>query len=311
MSKVYSHRLLIILSFIAIYFIWGTTYLAIVVGLEGFHPFFMASVRFIIAGVILVGYSLFKGEKLPTRPSLVKNLFIGMVVLCGGQGLLIWSEQYIASGYASVLVATLPIWFVVMDRKHWKTYFSNPYIIVGVILGFIGIVILFRDQLNAPLLDKNVQLQLLASILVLIGAMCWVTGTLYHRSRPAPGSIFHNLGWQLLTSSGICLLISFFLGEWDTSPIREISFNAWSAVVYLSVAGSILAFIAYTWLLKEMPSAIVGTYAYINPVVAVFLGWLLAEEVITTQQMIGMLIILISAVLVNLNRSKTTAKLKM
>lgn len=298
------NKVLIVLAFIAIYFIWGTTYLAIVIGLQGFQPFFLAAVRFVIAGVLLVGYALLKGESLPSRSSILKNTFIGLIVLCGGQGLLIWSEQYIASGYASVLVATLPVWFVLMDRRHWKLYFSNVYIISGVLLGFAGIVVLFYDKLNEPLPVENLQLQILASAMVLFGAMCWVMGTLYHRSRPAPGSMFHNLGWQLLTSSLLCLIISYALGEWETTPFLNASFDAWSAVVYLSVAGSILAFAAYTWLLKEMPSAIVGTYAYVNPVVAVFLGWLWAGEAISSDQMIGMVIILISAVLVNLNRGK-------
>lgn len=303
-----SNKLLIACAFFAIYIIWGTTYLVIVIGLQGFQPFFMASLRFVIAGVLLVGYAMWKGEQVPPGASILKNTFIGLVVLCGGQGLLIWSEQYIASGYASVLVATLPLWFVILDRRHWKLYFSNPYIILGVLLGFVGIIVLFRERLADPVPGENVELQLLASALVLIGAMCWVTGTLYNRSRPAPGSIFHNLGWQLLTSSVLCLIISVLLGEWEETPFRDTTWNAWSAVVYLSVAGSILAFVAYTWLLNKMPSAIVGTYAYVNPVVAVFLGWLWAGEVITADQMTGMVIILVSAVLVNLNRTKAAKK---
>lgn len=304
MKNALSHRVLVILAFLAIYLIWGTTYLAIVIGLKGFTPFMMASIRFLVAGVLLVGYSLWKGEQMPSRASLIKNAFIGLVVLAGGQGLLIWSEQHIASGYASVLVATLPIWFVVMDRKHWQRYFSNPYILIGVVLGFIGIVVLFRDKLTETLPVENIRLQIIASIAVLFGGVCWVVGTLYHRSRPAPGTIYHNLGWQLLWGSVICLGIGLLTGEGGRFSWADASLTSWSAVLYLSVAGSIIAYIAYTWLLNEMPSAIVGTYAYINPVVAVFLGWLLAGEVITSPQLVGMVIILVSAVLINVNRSK-------
>lgn len=303
-KKALSYRFLIMLAFLCIYLIWGTTYLAIVVGLEGFPPFLMASIRFLVAGLMLVSYSLFKGEGFPKKSSLIKNAFIALVVLAGGQGLLIWSEQHIASGYASVLVATLPIWFVVMDKKHWKLYFSNPYILGGVALGFAGIIILFRDKLTEPLPAAQIHLQLVASVAVLFGAMCWVVGTLYHRSRPAPGTLYQNLGWQLLCGAVICLLISLSMNELDTFAWSQTDLTSWSAVLYLSVAGSIMAYIAYTWLLNEMPSAIVGTYAYINPVVAVFLGWLLVGEVITTPQMVGMLIILVSAILINLNRGK-------
>lgn len=302
MTNTRTYFLLLILAFAAIYLVWGTTYLAIVIGLEGFPPFMMASVRFFIAGVLLVGYSLIKGEKLPGKSALIKNAIIGLVVLVGGQGLLIWSEQYIASGYASVLVATLPIWFVVMDRANWHFYFKNIYILLGVVLGFSGIVILFRDKLAEPLPNETIQLQLTASILVLIGGMCWVVGTLYNRSRPAPGSLYRNLGWQLLFGFVFSGVLSLLFGEsYDNNAA---TLKAWIAVIYLSVAGSIVAYVAYTWLLNQKPSAIVGTYAYINPVVAVFLGWLLADEVISTRQIIGMVIILVSAVLINVNRTK-------
>ncbi|RED96607.1 EamA family transporter [Marinoscillum furvescens] len=300
-----SDRILVILAFFVIYFVWGTTYLAIVIGLHGFPPFFMAAMRFLIAGVLLVGFSLYKGEKLPDRSSIVKNAIIGLVVLTGGQGLLIWSEQYIASGYASVLIATLPIWFVVMDRRHWTLYFSNPFILAGIIIGFAGITMLFRDQLVNGQEDDDVMLQLLASVAVLAGGICWVGGTLYHRSHPAPGSMQHNLGWQLLMGAAICMTISGICGEYPDITLST-DMMSWAAVIYLALAGSIAAFIAYTWLLERIPSAIVGTYAYINPVVAVFLGWLLADEKITAFQLSGMSVVLVSAILINVNRNKVS-----
>lgn len=299
-----SDKLLTIAAFAAIYFIWGTTYLAIVIGLEGFPPFLMASVRFIIAGVLLVGYCIYKGEKFPSATALMKNAVLALIVLAGGQGLLIWSEQHIASGYASVLVATLPLWFVIMDKTNWKTYFSNPYIIIGVVLGFFGILILFKDTVSGSLGAENARLQIIASIAVLIGSVCWVAGTLYNRSRPAPGSIYLNLGWQLLIGSVICIIISFSFGELTSFHFTSVEWRAWSAVLYLSIGGSIIAFIGYTWLLTRKPSAVVGTYAYINPVVAVFLGWMFAEETISGNQFLGMTIILASAILVNITRAQ-------
>ena len=300
----FSYRVLILLSFLAIYVIWGTTYLAILIGLTGFPPFMMASIRFIIAGVILVGYSLIAGEGFPRKSSIIKNAFLGLVVLAGGQGSLFWSEQHITSGYASVLVATLPMWFVAFDKANWKYYFSNPYILSGLIIGFGGIVLLFHDKLNESLSEEQLHSQLMASVVVLFGSMCWVTGTLYNRSRSAPGSIYSNLGWQLLCGAVICFLISWMSGEFEVLDWSKAGFMAWAAVLYLSIAGSVIAFIAYTWLLKEKPSAIVGTYAYINPIVAVFLGWLAADETINFKQFVGMTIIIFSAVLINLNRGR-------
>lgn len=294
------NTLLIILAFGAVYFIWGTTYLAIVIGLESIPPFTLAAFRFLIAGVLLVGFSLFKKESIPPASSLLKNALIGIVALVGGQGLLIWSEQYIASGYASVLVATLPIWFVVLDKSNWGFYFKNYYILAGVILGFGGIGILFGEKLST---SSN---ELIASSVVLFGAICWVAGTLYNRSRPAKGSLYRNLGWQLIFSSIICTILGWSLGEEVYELFHSSSTSIW-AVVYLAIAGSIIAYIAYSWLLTKIPSAIVGTYAYINPMVAVLLGWMLANEQITLQQIIGMAIILISAILINLNRNKLSS----
>ncbi|MBL6445628.1 EamA family transporter [Fulvivirga sp. 29W222] len=303
-----SSKLLIVLSFAAIYLIWGTTYLIIAIGLEELPPFLMASLRFIIAGVMLIGYCLIKKEKLPSTSSILKNTFLGLIVLVGGQGLLIWSEQYIATGYASILVATLPIWFVIIDKSNWKIYFSNPYIIMGVVLGFLGILLLFQDTLNSSSFSNDVAQQLYASAAVLLGAVCWVFGTLYNRTKPAPGSIYSNLGWQLLMASLICVAISYSTGELSDFNFAHVTYKGWLSVIYLSVAGSIIAFITYTWLLTKMPSAIVGTYAYINPVVAVVLGWYLADEVISNNQLIGMAVILGSAILVNITRSQVQSK---
>ncbi|MFY0599093.1 MAG: EamA family transporter [Cyclobacteriaceae bacterium] len=304
MSKSYSYRFLIILSFLAIYLIWGTTYLAIVIGVKEIPPFMMAFIRFFTAGLILVAYVLFKREKFPSAKTLLNNLIVGSIIMVGGQGMLFWSEQYITSGFASILIATLPLWFIVMDKRHWRLYFTNPYIIVGLIIGFVGIVVLFNDKLNEPIPEEAIQLQLIASIAVLVGGMCWVVGTIYYRSYPSPGSMYSNLGWQLILSSFVCLLISLILNENQEMIWSNVSPEAWFSVLYLSIAGSVIAFIAYTWLLNEVPSAIVSTYAYINPIIAVFVGWLIADELITGDQALGMAIILASAILVNLSKGK-------
>ena len=293
------------MAFISIYVIWGTTYLAIIIGLEGLPPFMMASVRFLVAAIILLGYSIAKGEPTPTYQALFKNAVLSVFVLVGGQGLLIWSEQYIASGYASILVATIPIWLVVMDKANWKYYFSNPFIIIGVVIGFIGIVILFGDTMDDSFLDptksKN---QIVAASLVLVGAWSWVAGTLFNRSRPARGSIYSNLGWQLVFGGIISLGISGTLGEFPKTNFSEVSLSAWISILYLSVAGSIIAFVVYTWLLTQKSSAAVGTYAYINPVIAVLIGWWYANEEITIYQIIGMIIIVVSAITINLKRGQ-------
>jgi len=235
MSSV-NHKTLLLVSFLAVNIIWGTTYLAIVIGLEGFPPFIMASIRFFIAGTILVGVSMWNKASFPKPQSLFKNSIIGLVVLVGGQGLLIWSEQYIESGYASVLTAALPIWFVIIDRRNWRYYFTTPAIMAGVIMGFMGILLLFRDKLTASIPEDEIETQIFASVVVLLGAMCWVVGTLFNKSRPAPGSIYQNLGWQLLFGGVFSLLISLFFNEFDGFSITTVSWEAWAAVLYLAIA---------------------------------------------------------------------------
>lgn len=299
-----SSKLLTGLAFAAIYLIWGTTYLVILIGLEDFPPHMMASIRFIIAGLLLVGLCLYRGDQLPTKKTLLKNFILGIIILSGGQGILIWAEQYIASGHAAVLVATLPFWFVIIDKRQWSTCFSNPYILSGVVLGFGGILMLFKDYLQVNALSENDKMQIIGSFAVLFSSILWVSGSLYHRYRPAPGSIYSNLGWQLMGGAVFSFMVSLLLGEFDSFSFEAVSWQSWSAVVYLALFGSIAAFVAYTWLLTQKPSAIVGTYAYINPVVAVFLGWILADEIISGSQFWGMVIILGSAIVVNLSKDK-------
>ena len=300
----YTTKLLTGLSFAAIYLIWGTTYLVILIGLEDFPPHLMASLRFIIAGVILVSACFIRGEKFPSGSTIIQNIILGIVILSGGQGILIWAEQYIPSGYAAVLVATLPMWYVIIDKKQWGVCFSNPYIIFGVVAGFCGILLMFEEYLQISKLTEQDKMHLIASVAVLVSSILWVSGSLYHRYQPAPGSIYSNLGWQLLGGAVFSFLVSAVLGETANFTFASVSVESWAAVLYLALFGSIAAFVAYTWLLTQKPSAVVGTYAYINPVVAVFLGWLLANETISPSQFWGMLVILGSAVMVNLTRNK-------
>jgi drug/metabolite transporter (DMT)-like permease len=227
-------------------------------------------------------------------------------VLVGGQCWLIWSEQYIESGCASVLTATLTIWFVMLDKANCKYYFTTSAIITGVVMSFGGILMLFRDKLTASIPAEEIQTQVFASFIVLLGAMCWVVGTLFYKSRPAPSSIYQNLGWQLLFGAVFSLLISLFFNETDTFIMSNVSWQAWAAVVYLYIAGSIAAYVAYTWLLTQQPATIVGMYAFVNPIGAVFLGWFLADEVISPNQMIGLFVIIGGALLINRNKKKKT-----
>ena len=287
---------LILIAFASTYIIWGTTYLAILIGIETLPPFLMAAIRFLVAGVVLLIIAALRGENV-WFPGMFKNMLLGIVILTGGQGLLAWAELYIPSGYAAILVSTLPLWYVLLDRKNWNTYFKNKLILTGLILGFFGILLLFKKYIGAT--TGNGVLQLFGLAAVLGACICWASGTLYYKNHVNQGSMFLNLGWQLMGGFLSSLLIGFFSGEFTGFSFANVSIHSWLATLYLAVAGSLVAFIAFTWLMTVRPAAVVGTYAYVNPVIAVLLGWLMANESITLMQIAGMFIILLSAFLVN------------
>ncbi len=287
---------LIILAYLATYVLWGTTYFAVLVGLQTLPPFIMAALRFFMAAVVLLLVVYIKGEKIIV-PGIYKNMLLGVIILTGGQGLLFWSEQYIASGTAAILVSALPLWYVLLDTKNRKIYFSNKLIISGLVLGFFGILLLFKKYMGAS--SGNTQWQLFGLLAVIGACMCWASGTLYYKNNANQNSLFLNLGWQLAGGCLSSLIVAFLTLEFKNFSLENVSMNSWLATIYLAVAGTLIAFVAFSWLLTVRPAAIVGTYAYVNPVIAVLLGWLLANEGISFLQIIGMIIILLSAFLVN------------
>ncbi|MEO6219645.1 MAG: EamA family transporter [Ginsengibacter sp.] len=287
---------LIIMAFAATNILWGTTYFAVLIGLQTLPPFIMAAVRFLAAGLVLLLIVYLKGEKL-VAPDMYKNMLLGIVILTGGQGLLFWSEQYIPSGTAAILVSTLPLWYVLLDTKNRHTYFSNKLILSGLILGFFGILLLFKKYLGAS--TGYTKWQLFGLLAVIGGCICWASGTLYYKNQVYQSSMFLNLGWQLVGGFLSSLLVAFLSMEFSGFSFVNVSMNSWLATLYLAVAGTLVAFVSFNWLLTVRPAAVVGTYAYVNPVIAVLLGWLLANEGISFLQIVGMLIILLSAFLVN------------
>ncbi len=286
----------IILAFAAIYIIWGTTYFAVLIGIKTIPPFIMGAIRYLIAGTAFLLYAGFK-EKIFNN-SVLKNIMIGAVMQTGGQAILFWSEKHISSGFTAVLVGTEPIWFILLDKPQWKNCFNNKLIITGIIAGFIGIVVLF-ENLFGNTVPAQQSLQVVATLVTLLSAVLWTGGSLYFKYHRTEGSLYLNLGWQLIGGVFSCMLVSWFTHEWFHFAFNDISVQSWLAIFYLAFAGSIIAFSCYIWLLTQKPAAVVGTYAYINPVIAVLAGSLLAHEKIYINQLAGMFIILISAFLIN------------
>lgn len=283
----------VLLSFAAVYLIWGTTYLAIKIGLEHIQPFMMASMRFLIAGFLLLLFCLLKRESIFSKAAF-SQMLLGAFMLTLGQAILFWAEQYITSGLTAVFSATLPICYLLTDSRHRKNYFSSKLTIFSIFLGLFGILILFGGQLNIGSQQTNLK-SVIACVTVLGSCFCWAIGSLFYKYQPSKGSLFCNVGWQLMGGTISCSCISFITGEWQHFRFNEVPLSCYGVICYLAIAGSIIALSASYYLLTVRPAAIVGTYAYVNPVIAVLLGYFFAGEVLTVGQIIGISIILIAA----------------
>jgi drug/metabolite transporter (DMT)-like permease len=285
------------LAFAAIYIIWGTTYLAIKIGIEFLPPYIMASIRYLIAGVLLLTFCTIRGESIFST-DIRQNLLLGAFVMTLGQATAFWSEKYISSGLTAVFNSLLPICYIIADRKNWVNYRKSKLTLLSIGLGIVGIIILFISPAAASESHRGL-ITVVASAVTVASCFCWAVGSLYYKYHNTSGSLFGNLGWQLLGGMVSCLIISWFAKEWSGFDLGSVPWRGWAAVFYLAIAGSIVALIALYWLLARRPAAVVGTYAYVNPVIAVLLGYMIANEKITLIQIFGMVVILVAAYIAN------------
>ena len=295
----------VILAFASIYLVWGSTFLAALIGLNGLPPYFMIALRFFSAGLILFGWSKFKRETNPDLPTIRAHSVSGILMLVGGTGSVVWAEQYIPTGLAAIIVAALPIWFIVLDRAQWKTYFGNKLIIAGIVLGFAGIVYLFGFQKSSGLAMGDRHMQLISIALITAGSICWAAGSLYSRTIRSASSTVMTVSMQLLAAGLCALVVSMLLGELHGFTWGQVQPKAWLALVYMLIMGSVVTYVAYIWLLTIRPAVQVGTYAYVNPVIAVLLGWGFAGEQISVRQLISLLAIMSGVLLINLPKYKS------
>jgi drug/metabolite transporter (DMT)-like permease len=296
MVKKEASPVLIGLAFFSIYIIWGATYLAVIYGLKGFPPFILVGLRYSIAGIILLIWCKLKGEKLPEWKYLWRHALSGVLMLVGGTGLIAWAEQYISSGQAAILVATEPLMFLLVDRKHWPEYFSNKYILSGLVIGFTGIYFFLRLGVGET---STSPMATIASIIVIISALTWVLGSLITKNNKGESTTVMNASVQLLAAgigSGIVMACK---GEYRGFHFVNVTGEAWGGLIFLTVMGSLAAYLSFVWLISIKPPAIVSTHTYVNPVVAVFLGWLLVNEPVNQAQLICLLVILTGILLVN------------
>lgn len=296
---------LIIAAFAAIYIIWGSTYFAILVAIKTIPPFFMAGIRFLIGGSILLAGSLLKGEKFPDRQSILKTALVGVLLLSIGNTAVAWVEQYLPSSLVAIMVATVPLWFVLLDKRQWKFYFSNWQIIFGLIVGFAGVVVLFSGK-NASAFF-NSKMKLISLVVLGFSTVSWTAGSLYSKYQQINGSTLMKVALQMLSASVVIFLFGFLSNEQKNFALSQVSGQSIAGLIYLILFGSLVGYLAYIWLLSVRPASLVGTYAYVNPGVAVFLGWLFAGETISVSKIIGLVIVILGLLIVNISKDKKTA----
>jgi drug/metabolite transporter (DMT)-like permease len=299
--------LLVVIAFATVYLVWGSTYFFIQRAVEHIPPFILGAIRFLIAGGLLLGWCALKGEKLFNWAHIKPALVSGLLMLFIGNGAVIWAEQSLASSLVAVLVSSAPIWFVVLDKPKWKENLTSSSTIVGLIVGFIGVILLFSEQASKALGTGN-GYQVIGLIVLIIGAMAWAGGSLYSKYNSKSTSATVNTAWQMLAAGIVFVPASFINNEWSSFQFASVTTGSWLSVLYLITMGSLAGFSAYVWLLQVRPATQVSTYAYVNPVVAVLLGLFFAGEHITFLQITGLAVILLSVLLINLAKYRSEKK---
>jgi drug/metabolite transporter (DMT)-like permease len=294
---------MVILAFAIIYLVWGSTYFFIQMAIKGFPPFMLGALRFILAGLLMAGWCIIKGEKLFAIRGIKHAIISGILLLFFGTGIIIWVEQSMPSAMVAITVSSAPLWFVLLDKPKWSENFRSKSIIAGMLIGLAGVILLFSEQISQIFsVPESTPVKMSSMVLLLFAAISWSGGSLYSKYKSAEGSIIVSTTWQIM-AAGIAFIPGIFIrDEFSAFQWSEVPSDSWFALAYLVSMGSIAGFSAYVWLLQVRTAMQVSTYAYVNPVVAVLLGVFFANEKITSIQIVGLIIILGSVLLINMAR---------
>jgi drug/metabolite transporter (DMT)-like permease len=284
-----SYRIRLFLSFFAIYILWGTTFLAIRIAVEELPPLFAAGARFFTAGILLYAFMRVKGQTAPTAKQWRSLTIMALLMFVAEYGPLFWAEKYVPSGVVSVFAATLPILTLIIEMLILRRQRMRPMLAIATILGFAGVAVLLIP-------GGKQHLALVPCLAILAGATTWSLGSVLTRSMNLPQSRPITAGAAMMLGGAMLLALSAGFGEMH--PFPHISLRAVGALLYLIVFGSLLAFTAFVWLLAHMPATRVSSHAYVNPIVAVALGYFMAGEVITARILAGTALVLVSVFLI-------------
>jgi drug/metabolite transporter (DMT)-like permease len=291
----------ILLAFAIIYFVWGSTFLAIRVGVHEVPPFLLAAMRFFTAGLVMYAWLRLKGTPVPTWREWVAASALGALIFVVDYGCLFWAEQRVPSGIAAVVLATIPVFITLLEIIFLRTQRLTIRLSLALIVGLCGVTVLVNRSFSLG----EVPVNRAGAIALLVAAVTWSVATILTRRLSLPSSKPMSAATQMLTGGALLFVLSAISGEFAGFRLQSVSWNAWFALVYLVIAGSIVGFTAYVWLLHYESPTKVGTYAYVNPVVAVILGYFLGGEAVGPRTLLGTLLVLASVITIT-----TTPKVK-
>jgi drug/metabolite transporter (DMT)-like permease len=291
-----------LLAFAIIYFVWGSTFLAIRIGVHEVPPLLFAAMRFLVAGLVLYGWMIARGERSPSPRQWMAVVVLAVLIFVIDYGLLFWAEQRVPSGIAAVIMATIPVFIALSEILFLRTQRLTVRLAAALLIGIAGVAVLMSRSLNlggAPI-DRT------GAIAIIIGSLSWSIAAVLTRLLPLPPSKVMSSGAQMLAGGILLIFTAAAFGEFHNFHPSAVSSGAWFSLLYLIIAGSIIGFTAYVWLIHHESPTKVGTYAYVNPVVAVLLGYLLGGETLSLRTILGALFVLISVVVITTTPAKKT-----
>jgi drug/metabolite transporter (DMT)-like permease len=296
----------VLLAFAIIYFVWGSTFLAIRVGVREVPPFLLAAIRFLIAGFVLFGWMRAKGTVSPSGREWFSVVVLAVLFFVGDYGLVFWAERRVPSGITAVMMATIPVFMALSEILFLKTQRLTMRLGVALLVGIGGVLVLISRSISFG--DSPIDTW--GALALIVASISWAVGSALTRKLPLPSSKAMSSGAQMLAGGVFLAMTSAALGEFHGFRLQTVSLKAWLALAYLIVAGSIIAFTAYVWLIHHESPTKVGTYAYVNPVVAVLLGYFLGGEALSVRTIMGTMLVLVSVVVITTAPKKQVSTLQ-
>ena len=295
-----ARKINIIIAYFLIYVVWGSTYYFIGVALKGLPPFLLGAFRFTAAGLLLLAWCRYRGEPIFKKNLIKKSAISGIVLLFIDMAVVMLAQKYVSSSLVAIIASSTAIWIMALDAPMWKKNFRNPAVIFGIVIGFLGVMMLYIEQFNYD--HTSDEHREYGVLLLFVGCISWALGTLYAKycsSGEEEVNAFAGSAWQMLFASVAFWICTAINGDVTNTDLNAVPITSWLSLAYLIVFGSFMAYSAYVWLLKMRPATEVATHAYVNPFIAVFMGITIGYEDVTYIQLVGLVIILLSVMLVN------------